>query len=153
MVNWRRGLFRLWLVAAVLWIAFVLSISDTVEAAGSYLSGESMRFGFGVSASELSISTMNDGRVTVTVDGRIYEIDPSGVSPTDSDEWARILDAAALKMNQDAAINNADRTLARAATLNGIKLATLPPFFVLVLGASLLWALYGFGGGSRQRKH
>lgn len=147
-MNWTRGLLRLWLVASVLWMAAALLVLDTFGTAGAYLGGRFLRTE--IVASELSVSPVKDGVVTVAFEGRVYEIETGGVQPSDRDAWTRLLDAATLMMNQDAAINNARLRRARADALAGTGLAMLPPLFVLALGASLLWAVRGFVQGRKE---
>lgn len=146
-MNWSQGLFRLWIVFSVLWMAFAFLAMETFETLGDYLDGQLLRTD--IAADELSISPVDGGIATVTIDGRSLEVDPGGVRFGD-EEWAPMLDALAKKMNQDAAQNNARIRRARADVLAGIGLATLPPLAVLVFGASLLWAVRGFAGEHKK---
>jgi len=125
-----------------------LLVMDTFTAAQTYLGGQLLRTD--VVASELSVSPIAEGVVTVAFEGRAYEIETSGTSPDDTADWTNLLRAAALVVNQDAALDNAHLRRNKADALSGIALATWPPLFVLVLGASLLWAVRGFAGGERK---
>lgn len=147
-MNWSRGLFRLWLVISAIWIIAALLVTQTFEAVGDYLNGQSLRTN--VISSELSVSPVENDVVTVTFEGRAFVIETAGVQPSQGDEWSEFLRAAALLVNQDAAINNAQRRRTKADILNGMWIATLPPLAMLLLGTSLLWAMRGFSGGREK---
>jgi hypothetical protein len=146
-MNWSRGLFRLWLVASIIWIAAVLLVRGTFGEIEIYLIGQYRRTD--VAADELSVSPVKEGIFTVAFEGLAFEIDTGGVQPSDTDKWSQLLMAAALEMNKSSATYNARLRKSKAAALAGIAFAALPPLFVLALGTSLLWAVRGFSSGRK----
>lgn len=146
-MNWSRGLFRLWLVMSVVWIGAVLLVTNPFRTAADYLGGEFLRAD--VAASELSVSPPKEGIILVRFKDRAYEVDPSGVQPSDDNWMDDVLAEIALEINKDAAQVNARLRKDKADTIAKIGLAALPPLSMLALGASMVWAIYGFAGRRR----
>lgn len=142
-MNWRRGLFRLWLVVSIVWASPWLVIA----------------FSNAQSISEYQDSIASMARSPSSVKYREL-LEPSGWVPcfrteVRKDNWVQVCDSK-LKglMPNDLAVLDALKTkisasiaLVKKNQLDMYQLAFLPPFGVLLAGVSLYWALSGF----RQR--
>ena len=125
-----RGLFRLWLVFSVLWIAGVgavtwrtFPVNDwTVVGAKRELSDE-----------EMGIGHQPQTRTPDALGRTIPPFDPSK-------PYVVIPSEKSSAFNADVAFDRERRAAVQFATL----LALAPPFFVLALGSALRWALLGF---------
>lgn len=146
-MNWTRGLFRLWLVVATIWILVVMLVTNAFGEAGVYLTGEYKRTDIG--AGDLEVIPISDGLLEVRFEDFAYEAELTG-SQVDGDERQNLLTELAIEMNKRAAAHNGDVRRSGSAALSGFGHALLPPLLLLALGASLLWALRGFAGGPRS---
>lgn len=146
-MNWTRGLFRSWLVIATIWMLVLLTMTGVYHEAVVYLNGNYKRTD--ITVSDLTVSPMVDEIIEVSSPDATYELNMSNGQPS-SDEWPRLLNALANKFNADALDANERRDRARSAITAGLGLALIPPLLVLIIGASLLWALRGFAGGPRS---
>lgn len=141
-MNWARGLFRLWMILSFFWIVFSLGTTETYDKVMELFKGEELPIN--ATSAELDFDGIEDGTATITFQGRVLEVDTSGVEPGDP-EWNSLLDATARWFNQDAARVNAESRLRLEGEINGaLRMAFVPPFLLLLLAIALIWALKGF---------
>lgn len=154
----RRGFTRLWIVLSVLWLFVWLLGNQTLQnawgfAARSYLSTS-------VKPNDLELISFDSGLATIGyhdvrnawvddeefwMDGpRVLEIDTSGITPSSGEQWTKLLEAAALKFNQDAAQVNAKIRLVRDKVLADLVVAVAIPLSLFALGMLTAWVATGF---------
>lgn len=148
-VSWRRGFFRVWIVLALLWVAFALLVQGgtvfnpyapgkiiatpaggTVQMWDRY--GDQQRnFDEGVAAGALQTTPIGSDSFLLYTR---KDIEPARLQERVA-EAQRIVDDYV-----------ADETTRRrsASILPLAGLVLIPPFVVFVLGAAVAWALSGF---------
>lgn len=141
---WGRGLFRIWVVASVLWAIGALIATDAPSNARKYFFEKVLPID--VSGGDIELSNPIDGIVTATYGGKSYTVDTNGVTPEMADDWLRVKKAVAKLVNQNAAVNNADIRIALRDLMTAVSLAVAVPLAVLAIGASFIWAGRGFRG-------
>lgn len=148
-IAWRRGFFRIWLVLAILWVAFALLVQGsnvfnpyvpgkivatpaggTVQTWDRY--GEQQRnFDEGVAAGALQTTQIGSDSFLLYTR---KDIEPARLEERVA-EAQRIVD--------DYVANETTRRRS-SSILPLLCLAFIPPFIVFVLGAAIAWALSGF---------
>lgn len=146
-MNIRRGFFRLWVVATLVWIAIVLLISWPT-AASLYLDERNY-----VITSEQKLVRLNDSFYWEREKNdnlHRYQVSGNGINATrvfliaqatfPAEKIAEVISANRPTLDRSAEISE---KLAQAwgGTLLG---AVAPPLVLLILGSALAWALSGF---------
>ena len=147
-VNWRRGLFRIWVIASILWIGVVIAfgwqaVQDPYVGSFAFIEGRGDT-PWAYSSTEAAAARK------AKLDGTMREISVKGGAPgityftTEFDDnalTARMEQLAPLMVGFYAA----EQERNRPNTIIGAGLAAIvPPIVVLILGAALFWALSGF---------
>ena len=134
-MNWRRGLFRVWLVVSALWvlgcslIMFMWSDNIAREVNLALTSNSNKELLSLWCTSELGIPPLPEGFV---LEEGVFLEKCAKKDPKLREAWA--------------AGDSFSKQLFRVAEvlLPPLALVLVPPLFVLVLGASIGWALLGF---------
>lgn len=140
-MNWSRGLFRLWLVASVVWIGGVAAVTWLALPAGTF-----------IAVATVDPNPPPPGFVPPFDPSKPYLVVPDGstdLSKLSDDELVKLYNKALAAKGKPvtdpdilAQLNGTPRPRdqIRAAAF----LAFMPPLFVLALGAASLWATRGF---------
>jgi hypothetical protein len=146
-MTWGRGLFRLWVIVSVLWVAAVLLMEEMGQKnVSALLGGSELRTN--ISVADLVVTKPQDGVIVVSAEnGRSLKFRTGGVVESMTEDWQLMLGAAVERLNdQNAALNGARHRRARTELNNALLVGLLPPFCLLVLGWGVLWTLRGFRG-------
>lgn len=124
-MNWNRGLFRFWIVLSVIWLLGVAVVGDVGDAFNTYWTFWSVR-------AESREAQADQAREETSATHHPGEYSLDEAAPPADTHQATLLQIAHR-------LGSADENL-RFVLIVGL----LPPFALLGLGASLLWALRGF---------
>ena len=141
-MNFSRGLFRLWLVASLLWLGYVVYASPLVEKTREYTHASYLRTD--VKADELTVSPVIGGVAKIEFQGRSFEVETGGVTSADEEAWLGFLDASARRLNQNAAVSNSRIRYTLSEIQYIVALSFGAPLAALLLGFSLRWVVRGF---------
>ena len=158
-VYWTRGLFRLWLVLAVVWaVAMFLDTRPDRD----WQEGQRVRNLIEVATAEASLDGVPSGDEIWIAVARLWQdrvkAGDAQAPAVEGQPWTRYwgpdpttVKASSLTPPQMLALANAEVRAAegrvgraRAGAINGLAMMLVPPLMLLVLGAALLWALKGF---------
>jgi len=149
-IHWKRGLFRIWLVLASLWITFAVLVSWQ-SIANPYVGTFAFVEGHGDTAWAYA-SPVASGAREAKIAGTMIEIEVEG-APTLSYFTTEADAALGDRMEHLATIMLGFQEARIAEVRPGAVLATAvlalaPPLAVLLLGSMIVWALLGFFGNT-----
>jgi hypothetical protein len=134
-MNWRRGLFRLWVIGTVLFVMAVAMVAyDDIKTVIAY--GD-IKAKFDAAKAEFNAAKAENDAANKPLGGE-WAIGATPGPVTDPNLIARLNTRNAA----DEAMFDADRAWASTEYLAGIAFGV--PLAVLALGASLVWAFSGF---------
>lgn len=145
-LNWRRGLFRIWLIVSVVWIGVVVAFAwqAVVE---PYVGTYAFIEGRGETAWEYTSGEASAAR-RAKGDGSLTEIAVDGapnITYFTSESGEVLIERMEKLAPLMLGFYEAQQTRNRPDTIVGAVLAALvPPIGALILGAALIWALSGF---------
>jgi hypothetical protein len=122
-LRWRRGLFRLWMVATALWLMFAGFLTDLGSEVSNYLSLEKVPI--------------------ADTPGDVAKLCPKLKTEIDFD--------CLMNMNlRTSAAAEQQREYFASVVKHFVFLGTIVPVGVLAIGSALYWAIVGFVGNTRE---
>lgn len=137
-MNWKRGLFRMWLLFSALWLVFGLSVTDVAGLRGAATKS------LDVPLEAISLINQGDGLWRASFETFSYDIEVSGNLIEGSPDWNEIRAGIADKIAKDIALENAATRLRSAENRRIFVNFALVPLALLLLGVALGWVAQGF---------
>ena len=133
MLNFKRGMTRLWVVASALWLACVI----VVDFSTIHLLTQKTFWGYSsYPPTWQTIETSGDGKTTILLLGKKVELDAKFQTLSQKGKETTIREIG----DQ---LNSTDKTLL-SDFVSVVALALLTPPIILVLGMATGWAIAGF---------
>ena len=154
-MNWKRGLLRLWAVAAVLWVGVAFYSNDTVQRVRDAYAWENNPYAkYAETPSAVMLPPLPKGAVTINgnssaagsstgrffVSPKLLEAEKWGILPADKVEL--LAEARRRGLIEDAAAPL--KPSIWPPLFDFAKLAFIPPLLLLALGYIGLWVGRGF---------